>query len=208
MRFLPVRLLPVDVTTATARVNKLSPALITKVNDKIDEEVARFIRELPKNVAAMLNGAMLSALGLRGCWPGSGNGYEIDHSNGREGLIGSIVKERAVEEARGVVVEIALAAIERIRKDEKTILTILKEAESQYKSKLREYLVNLAIERAKADAQLLLNALGPVVFDKVPGTLGEIADPVCGSENETREALLEQLARKLVSNEEIACGAS
>jgi hypothetical protein len=202
-----MRLLPVDVTTATARVNKLRPELVAQVNAKIDEEVAKFVRELPQNVAKMLNGAMLSALGLRGGWPSSGS-YEVDHSNGREGLIGSLVKEKAVEEAKKVVVEIASRVIEQFHKDQKVIVTILKEAESQYKQKLRENLMILATDQARADAQLLLNALGPVVFDKVPGVLGDVADPGCGSESETHEALLERLALEFISNEEIAHDAS
>lgn len=195
----------VDITVATARVNKLRPELVAKINEKIDEEVARFVRELPKNVAAMLNGAMLSALGLRGGWPSLGSGYEVDHSNGREGLIGQCVKEKAGEEAKKVIAEIALRAIEQFRKDQKVVIAILKEAENQYKQKLRENLINLATNKAREDAQALLAAMSPVVFDKVPGVLGEVADPACGSESDTHEALLERLAQELVSREEIVC---
>jgi len=182
----------------------MQPKLVAEINTKIDGEVAKFIRELPQHVNKMLSGAMYNALGLRVGFGGAA--YEVDHSNGRESLIGNCVKEKAGEEAQKVIAEITLKAIQQFRKDQSAILAILKEAEAQYKQKLRENLLNLAAERARQDAQALLDAMAPVVFENVPGTLGEVADPACGSGSETREALLERLARELVSTEEIACG--
>lgn len=119
-----------------------------KIRQIVEQEAVKHIADAPKLVKQMVEGALLSLLGLSTNYH---RGYEIDHCNGRNSVLIDAFRNCAVTEAERIA---------RGYKPTKDQLANYEAAfEKEFSSQMLRAIRDLAIERAKAEAKTLVESV-------------------------------------------------
>lgn len=69
-----------------------------KIESIVDQTTARFLEELPNLIFKKLEAAVARSLGFSDSW----GKWEVDHCNGRTGMVGEYVSQQALDKAKGL----------------------------------------------------------------------------------------------------------
>jgi hypothetical protein len=175
-----------------ARMIQLTDTQQKEITRIADDTIAKFIRELPKNIEDLLNRGILSILGFSNKY---GGGIEVDHCNGNRTAISQIVQRQCMSVLEESIKPIAKRAIQELQNDPNIISALAKEAKEIYVRKIGEALSAGASKFAATQAQQVIEGLDTIDLSGVFPNNIELEHP--GSyETKVGELILEEVARQ------------
>lgn len=136
---------------------KISKDLKTQATEIANKEITNYIKDLPQTVKFMMNGALLSILGLEKRSYGQ---YEIDHCNGRSSVLIDVIRSMAAKEVEQIV--------KKTYKPSKEEITLFVDAfRKEYTSQLQSALKTAAREQALLDAKKMVAESMPDILKEV-----------------------------------------
>ena len=124
----------------------------------IEEECAKHVKGVRSQIRKMLEESTLSLLGLSSKWSG-GSGKEIDHCNGRNSVLIDAFRQCALEEAKKIA--------RNYKPTSDSIVQFAQTFQTEFNSHLRSQITVLAREKAKDEAQKVINAIKVDVDDVI-----------------------------------------
>jgi hypothetical protein len=174
------------------------------IQDLVDSETAKYLKNIPNEVRTILQSALLSMLGLRTESWGGKITYTVDSfRNNKDAAMMQIINSIATEEMEKFLPDLVRATIAQMVADKKMMNALAKEAKAVFSRSIESSLRSRAEAFAKEQAELAVKNMQGLDLGSIIPTNIDPADPDSFG-GEVGAYILEEYARAQAEGRQIS----